>query len=258
MIVGVLHPGEMGASCAAQLRSTGVEVIWAGDGRSSATVRRAEAADLRDVGSVAAVVEEADAILSICPPAAARDVARQVAGFGGLYVDANAVAPATTRDVAAILRAGGADVVDGGIIGGPPNTAGATRLYVSGPRAFDAAKWWDGTNLEAIVVGDTLGSASALKAAYAAWTKAGAALLLAIRGVAAAEGVEDALVAEWARSQPALEKRYAQAQRSAAEKGWRWVAEMEESADLFGADGQPDGFLRAAAELYRRYPRPLD
>ena len=57
MIVGVLHPGEMGASCAAQLRSTGVEVIWAGDGRSPATVRRAEAADLRDVGSIAAVVD---------------------------------------------------------------------------------------------------------------------------------------------------------------------------------------------------------
>ncbi len=38
----------------------------------------------------------------------------------------------------------------------------------------------------------------------------------------------------------------------AAAKAWRWVAEMEEIAATFEAAGLPDGFHRAAAEVYRR------
>jgi hypothetical protein len=41
------------------------------------------------------------------------------------------------------------------------------------------------------------------------------------------------------------------AERSAAAKGWRWSGEMEEIADTFAAAGEPDGFHRAAAEVYR-------
>ncbi|MBO0693737.1 MAG: NAD(P)-dependent oxidoreductase [Acidimicrobiaceae bacterium] len=258
MIFGLLHPGEMGASCGALLRKAGHDVIWASDGRGPGTQRRALDAGLRDVGTVGAMVAEAEAILSVCPPAAALDVASKVAGFSGLYVDANAVAPTTVRRVAYRLAPGNATVVDGGIIGPPPDQPGRTRLYLSGPHASEVAAWWDGTNIEARVVGDLLGAASALKAAYATWTKASAAMLLAIRAVASAEGVDDALLAEWAQSQPGLDARSAQALRTAESKGWRWVGEMEEIGDLFEAAGQPPGFLRAAAEVYRGYPRPPD
>src|SRR5947199_4034271 len=55
-------------------------------------------------------------VLSICPPHAALDVARAVAPFGGLYVDANAVSPARATEIAAMQPA----YVDGGIVGGPP------------------------------------------------------------------------------------------------------------------------------------------
>jgi len=108
-----------------------------------------------------------------------------------------------------------------------------------------------GTVLETPVVSDRIGDASALKMAYAAWTKGTAALLLAVRETARAEGVEDALGAEWARSLPGLADQHAR--RSAGAKGWRWVAEMEEIAAAFAAPGQPDGFHRAAAGIYRCY-----
>jgi hypothetical protein len=96
--------------------------------------------------------------------------------------------------------------------------------------------------------------ASALKMAYAAWTKGSAALVLAARALARAEGVEDGLLAEWARSQPGLEGRSRGAARSAAGKGWRWAGEMEEIAASMTADGLPGGFHRAAAEVFRRSP----
>ena len=79
-----------------------------------------------------------------------------------------------------------------------------------------------------------------------------AALLLAIRALARAEDVEPVLLDEWAQSLPALPRQCRQAARSASTKGWRWIAEMEEIAATFAAAGQPAGFHRAAADVFRR------
>jgi Domain of unknown function (DUF1932) len=94
--------------------------------------------------------------------------------------------------------------------------------------------------------------------AYASWTKGSAALLLAARVLARAQGVENVLVAEWGLSQPGLEERSARAAGSAASKGWRWVAEMAEIAATMGAAGLPEGFGQAAAEIYRRAPHDAE
>jgi 3-hydroxyisobutyrate dehydrogenase-like beta-hydroxyacid dehydrogenase len=249
--VGVLHPGEMGAALGARLRERGHDVLWASEGRSTATRGRAAAAGLCDVSSVAALAAESDVVLSVCPPHAARDVASTVAGFRGVFVDANAIAPATVETVRAVIENDGGRFVDGGIVGPPPEREGTTRLYLSGPGAADVAEAFAGTPIEAPVLGPEPGAASALKMAYAAWTKGTAAMLLAIRATAEANGVEDALMAEWSRSQPDVPGRLAAAGDSAARKGWRWVAEMEEIAATFAAAGRPDGFHRAAAEVFR-------
>ncbi len=256
MIIGLLHPGEMGAACAGALRANGHDVIWAGRHRSPETTERARRAGLRDVGSVSEVVAQAEAIVSLCPPDAALDVARQAVGFSGMYLDANAVAPATVHKIGAVLGLGGATVVDGGIIGPPPVRSGTTRLYLSGPTASVVAAWWEGTDLEAVIVGEAVGTASALKATYAAWTKGSAALLLSVFDAAVDQGVEGSLLDEFARSQPDLAARHARAVSNANAKGWRWAGEMDEIASLWSAAGLPDGFARAAAEIYRRHPRP--
>ncbi len=253
--IGLLHPGEMGAAVGASLTGRGLTVLWASEGRSPATAGRAAAAGLRDAGTAGGLGGQADVILSICPPRSAVEVARSVAGFGGLYVDANAVSPATAQKVARIVTATGASYVDGGIIGPPPIRAGDTRLYLSGPRAGEVSGLFAGTALSARVIGDQPGAASALKMAYAAWTKGTAALILAARALARAEGVEQDLLAEWARSQPDLDGLSRAAAGSAAGKGWRWVAEMEEIAASMAADGLPGGFHEAAAGIFARVHR---
>jgi 3-hydroxyisobutyrate dehydrogenase-like beta-hydroxyacid dehydrogenase len=251
-VVGVIHPGEMGAAVGRSLVARGLVVLWASQGRSPGTVARAIAAGLADAGTAAAVAGQADAILAICPPHAAVDVAAAVSGFRGLYVDANAVSPRTAREVAGIVEAGGASYVDGGIIGPPPDAPGRTRLYLSGPAADQAARLFDGTALDARVVAAGPFSASAVKMAYAAWTKGSAALLLAARALADGTGVSDVLLAEWALSQPGLDDRFQGAASAAAAKGWRWIAEMEQIADTMADSGLPEGFHRAAAEMFRR------
>jgi 3-hydroxyisobutyrate dehydrogenase-like beta-hydroxyacid dehydrogenase len=253
--VGLLHPGEMGAAVGRCLAAAGHQVLWVPEGRSPASAARAAAAGLTAApsGRLAGLIGEADVIVSVCPPHAALDVARQVAGFGGVYADANAVSPATAREIARVVEAGGADYVDGGIIGTPPVTPGFIRLYLSGPRAGEIQRLFAGGDVDARVVGgDALFAASAVKMAYASWTKGSAALLLAARALARAEGVEDTLLAEWSTSQPGLAERSARSAGSAAAKGWRWVAEMEEIAAAMTAAGLPDGFHLAAAEVYRR------
>jgi 3-hydroxyisobutyrate dehydrogenase-like beta-hydroxyacid dehydrogenase len=249
--IGLLHPGEMGAAVGKCLAGAGHRVLWVPEGRGAATRERAEAAGLTGV-TVAEIIARSDVILSVCPPHAALDVARLVAGFGGLYLDANAIAPATAAEVAAIVTGGGAGYVDGGIIGPPPLAPGTTRLYLSGLRAAEARALFGGTDVDARVVSPP-GTASAVKMAYASWTKGSAALLLAARALARAEGVDSVLLEEWGLSQPGLEKRWDGADRSAAAKGWRWTGEMEEIAAAMAAAGLPEGFHQAAAEIYRRY-----
>jgi len=252
--IGILHPGEMGSAVGAAARAGGARVIWASAGRGAATRKRAEADGLDDVDTLARLARESEIIVCVCPPASAPDVAREVAAtrFGGTFVDGNAIAPATTRAVGEIVTAGGARFVDGGIIGPPPRKAGEARLYLSGPGAAAVAAVFKGTTLEAIVLDGPIGAASAIKMAYAAWTKGSQALLLAIRALAAREGVDAALLAEWARSQPDAMGRSERAVSANIKKAWRFVGEMDEIAATFEAAGLPNGFHEAAGEVYRR------
>jgi 3-hydroxyisobutyrate dehydrogenase-like beta-hydroxyacid dehydrogenase len=252
--IGLLHPGEMGAAVGASARADGARVLWAGEGRGAATRGRAAAAGLEDVGTLDALARRSEVIVSVCPPDAALDLARAVAErrFAGVYLDANAVAPGTAREIGAIVEKAGATFVDGGIIGGPPQSRGTTRLYLSGAAAARVAALFPGGPLEAVVVAGGPGAASAVKVAYAAWNKGHTALLMAVRALAIAEGVEAALLAEWRLSQPDLPARSESAVQRNARKAWRFVGEMEEIAATFDAAGLPQGFHAAAAEIYRR------
>jgi 3-hydroxyisobutyrate dehydrogenase-like beta-hydroxyacid dehydrogenase len=227
--------------------------MWCGDGRSAATRARALAAGLEDVGSIAALAERADVIVSVCPPASAVEVARAVAaiGFEGIYVDVNAISPATARLIGDRFTR----FVDGGVVGPPVQSAGSTRLYLSGDDAVLVAERWTGTPLETRIVEGGVGAASAVKVCFAAWTKGSAALLLAIRALAAAEGVDDALLAEWATSMPGLAEQSERAATGNAPKAWRFAGELDEIAESFAAHNLPDGFGRGAAEVYARLAR---
>jgi len=254
-VIGLIHPGEMGAALGSELRRGDYAVLWASAGRGPATLRRAELAGLRDVGTMGDLVRAADVIVSVCPPHAAEDVARSVSGFDGVFVDANAVSPETSRTIGAVVEAGGGRYVDGGIVGSPPHPGETTRLYLSGPSAPPVAELFEGTAVDARLVSDQVGAASAVKMAYAAWTKGTAALVLAIRALARAEYVEAALLAEWEESLPELPDQSRRAAAAAGRKGWRWVGEMEQIASTFESVGLPAGFHQAAAEIFARAPR---
>jgi len=252
--IGLVHPGQMGASVGAAARADGNVVLWCSEGRSDATIARAETASLVDVGTITELVERAAVILSVCPPDHAVELASSVAecGFSGVYLDANAVSPATAELVRSALASCDAHVVDGSIIGPPVRRAGTTRMYVAGDAAEEAAAVFGDSLLEVVVLSSAYGSASALKMAYAGWTKGSAALTLALVAFATSAGVDEALFAEWRISQPEMLKRAQGAARATSPKAWRFIGEMNEIAAALVEVDLPGGFHEAAAQTYER------
>ncbi|MBW0104557.1 DUF1932 domain-containing protein [Pseudonocardia sp. KRD291] len=259
-VIGILHPGVMGAALGSALKARAGAVIWADAGRTHATAKRAEIADLVAVPDVADLARRADLIISICPPHAARDVAAQVAAAlrgrdeRPLYVDANAVSPQTVAAVEQVLGAG--TVCDGAIIGPPAWERGRTVLWLSGPGAATVAGLFEDTPFDARVLGDEIGAASGLKACFALQSKALPTVWLAVEEAAARFGVTDALRGEMERTGTGYEAALGAIRDAAGGKAWRWAGEMDEAGDALAAVGVPDGFSRAAAEMYRRESEP--
>jgi 3-hydroxyisobutyrate dehydrogenase-like beta-hydroxyacid dehydrogenase len=243
----------MGVVVAQTIRNSGHEVYWASEGRGAETARRAVEAGLTDAGSVKRMAEICAVIVSVCPPEFAEGVATNVtgAGFRGLYLDVNAIAPERARRIERLIRSAGASFVDGAIIGMPARARGQTWLYVSGENAGGAAPLFQGGPLEFEVLGDLAGQASALKMCFAAYSKGTTALLAAVLGAADALGVQGALERQWARTGPNYE-RAVESVRTAAPKAWRFTGEMREIADTLASVGVPAGFPKAAGEIYEK------
>ena len=241
----------MGVTLGVALAESGHRLHWASEGRSAATLRRAASAGFADRQTLPKLTQAVDGVICVCPPEAALEVAASVAqsGFSGLYVDANAVSPDSGTRLADLL---GERYVDGGIVGPPARSPGTTRLFLSGPHAAEAAQWFGSGFVETVVLGERPGAAKALKMCYAAYTKGASALLLVIRALAEAEGVTDALLTEWSRSQPGLAERSERAAQAVSPKAWRFSGEMLEIAATFEAAGLPGGFHGAAASVYER------
>jgi L-threonate 2-dehydrogenase len=265
-VVAIIAPGAMGAAVGKRLTAHGVRVLTSLTGRSDATVARA-----RDAGMAAASDAEigaADFMLSILPPGDALALAQRLAPILSasnakpVYVDCNAINPATVARVAAAIAPTGCPFVDAGIIGPPPPPippqAGEGGLGVPGPRFYasgEAAPRFATLRqygLDVRVLDGPLAAASALKMSYAGITKGtqaiGAAMMLAaMRGGSAA-----ALFDELSFSQKEMLTQFQRQLPAMPAKAYRWIAEMQEIAGFVGDDPAARELYRGAAHFYQR------
>jgi 3-hydroxyisobutyrate dehydrogenase-like beta-hydroxyacid dehydrogenase len=253
--IGVLSPGDMGQAVAGRLKACGREVYTALEGRSERTAALAKEAGLIDAGSVRAVVETCDAVISILNPGAAVDKAREVADAMRassrkiVYVDCNAIAPQTVREIESMITEAGGVFIDGGIIGPPPRGKAKTKLFISGPQAALLTEIED-EQLRIRVVGERTGDASAVKMCYASMTKGAMALGMELLIAARKLGVEDALQAEMKESQSDMLEWVLSRSVSMPPKAYRWVPEMLEIAKTFEGVGLTPRILQGAADIY--------
>lgn len=252
--IGILHPGQMGISIAASAVNSGHEVYWASEGRSDKSRQRAEGHKLVEVEELSQLCQMCEIILSVCPPHAAENMARSVieAGFKGLYLDANAIAPQRSSRIGQRMEEANIHFVDGGIIGGPAWKPKETWLYLSGGQSEAIASCFSSGPLEVKIIGNEIGKASALKMCYAAYSKGTTALLAAILATAEALGVRETLYEQWNMDDPDFSGQANRRATRVTAKAWRFEGEMHEIASTFRDAGLPDGFHEAAAEVYRR------
>lgn len=254
--VGLVSPGDMGHSVGQVLRAHGLRVVTSLRGRSARTQALAAQAGIDDVGDYAELVAAADLILSILVPAEAVNVAEQIAAALAaqpkplLYVDCNAIAPQTVRQIETILTGVGGRFVDASIIGSPPRKPGATRFYASGSHAAEFAQLGE-HGLEICVLDGPAGQASAFKMCYAALTKGFTALATELLTAAEALGVRQPLIEEFEHSNAVAWGQIQKSLPGMPPKAYRWVGEMEEIAATFAAVGLTPKMFAGAADIYR-------
>ena len=237
--VAIIAAGNMGAAVAARLTRHGLTVLTSLAGRSSASEARARAAGMRPLAE------------RLAP-------SFKSSGASRLYVDCNALSPATKARVGTIATAAGLRFVDGAIIGPPPKPDGTSRtiLYVSGEHA-DAVMPLGGYGIEVRRVKGGIGAAAALKMSYAAVTKGLTALGTASLLAATKAGITEELRRELEESQPGVLAFLARGVPDMCPKAYRWVAEMEEIGKY---TCRPDGeqIYNGIARLYEAIALDLD
>ena len=269
LVVAVIAPGAMGAGTGKRLADHGVKVLTSLKGRSAETVARAKAAGMADASDEE--IARADFILSILPPGDALALvtrfapALQASNAKPVYVDCNAINPATVERVAAAIVPTECPFVDAGIIGAPPTPLpgpppqagegrleGSPRFYASGPAAARFARLRD-YGLDVRVLGGALSAASALKMSYAGITKGTQAIGAAMMLAAMRAGSADDLLAELQGSQKQLFPWLKRQLELMPPKAYRWVAEMQEISGFVGDDPAARDLYEGAAHFYERF-----
>ena len=187
------------------------------------------------------------AVTSPAPPALTASNAKPV------YVDCNAINPATVERVVAAIAPTECPFVDAGIIGSPPKPGDTgPRFYASGPAAPRFARLRD-YGLDVRVLGGAMSAASALKMSYAGITKGTQAIGAAMMLAAMRSGSADDLLAELQSSQKQLFPWLKRQLELMPPKAYRWVAEMQEIAGFVADDPAARDLYEGAAHFYERF-----
>lgn len=254
--IAVIGMGAMGSAVARTLLSSGAEIVTRLEGRSAQTRERATASGIKD-GDLKALLAS-DIILSIVPPSQALAVAEQIGKLAraekpvGVFIDCNAVSPETVAKVADAFDESGMMVLDGCIIGGPPEMGKrGPRLYISGG-AGQVVPLLVEYGLDARLLDSGLGAASALKMSYAGINKGLIGLATAMLLAAAKSGADKALMSELAESQPQLLAKLSTSIPDMYPKAYRWVAEMEEIAAFLGTNAPGASVFAGIAGVFQK------
>ena len=253
--VGILSTGDMGAAISNVLRHGGLDVATSLAGRSELTALRATEAGVRDAGTLDALVEQADLLLSVLVPSEAMAVAEAIAGAFSRtaarppVVECNAIAPQTVVRIAERLRDAGGMVIDAGIIGSPPRPGrGGTHIYCSGPETAPFEELAE-HGLDVRRIGPDIGQASGLKMVYAASTKGTTAVWTELLVAAEALGLSETLLAEFGDAE--LPRQHMDSVPTMPRRARRWAGEMEEIARTFADLGLTPRIFEGAADIYR-------
>ncbi len=259
LVVAIVAPGNMGAAVGKRLTEHAVDVLTTLAGRSVNSVARTTAAGMRAVSLPELM--SAQFLLSIVPPAAALPFAElmapalRAAARKPVFVDCNAVSPATAQRIAALIEPTGAPFVDAGIIGPPPGEARQPAIYASGPHAAQLSVL-RAHGLDMRVLEGPVGAASALKMSFAGINKGVIAVAAAMVLAAARAGAAKELRRALAEREPALLASLDRKIPDMLPKAYRWVAEMQEISQFVTPEAGGEIYT-GASQVFDRVARAM-
>ena len=244
-VIGVLHPGVMGAAVGSALKADGGRGRVGGGRAQHHDVEAGRDRRPRGRARCRRAGRAVDVIVSVCPPHVALDVAREVAAASPgradrpLYVDANAVSPETVRASGTCSAPTASSTARSS--GRPPGSRAARCCGWRGRRRPRSRSCSRARRSRRACWGPSSGAASALKACFALQSKALPALWLAMdaRGRDTASGRAARRAARTGVDSPRSPRRRGPA------KAWRWVG-----GD--GGGGRRAGRGRGARRLLAR------
>lgn len=249
----------MGSALGRAWQCGGSRVVATVAGRSERTRTLAGGLELLD--SLADVVGVSDIVVSIGPPSAAVQMDTDIAAAGvavghrPLVAELNAISPTTVSAVAGALSEAGIELVDGAISGGPPTAGFVTTFYLAGPAADRVAQLGTGSELHRVVVGSTLGTASAVKMCTASIYKGFTALMMQALLTARAHGVTQFVLDDVGNGYGGKLATAATQIATAAAKSDRFTGEMRQIAQTQGDAGLRPELFEAMALIFEQAAR---
>lgn len=255
-IVGLIASGEMGTALARSLRRQGLRVITSVAGRSASTVQRAKQAGFEMVERLADVGRGCDILLSVVPPAAAREVADEFRQSYRptwrvrTYLDVNSIAPESMAQIAEDLSAAGLNVVDAAVHGQAARLRDQATMYVSGRHAAAVAELFQ-SGLRVRVLGERPGRASLMKMLLGSMTKGLIALFLQAGRLADNDNSAAPFAEELRHFYPELCGFLDRSLPTYPQHARRRSEEMGELAMTLASAGLNEGLAREAQQMFR-------
>lgn len=256
--VGIVGYGEVGKIFAAGLQPQVAQVaVWDLKLAQAATAetQRAHAQEqaVRPCASMQELCEASDLVISAVTASNTLAVAQEAARFlraGTIFLDLNSASPGTKQQAAAAVAARGAHYVEAGVMTSVPPYGIRVPMLLGGEQAGELAPVLAAWGLDAKVVSEQLGVASAIKMCRSVMIKGLEALVIESYSTARAYGVEDHVLPTLQETFPSIDwqEQGAYFFSRVVQHGQRRAEEMREAANTVREAGFQPLMTAAIAE----------
>jgi hypothetical protein len=241
--IGLIGYGEVGKTFSAGLKApSGVARMSAWDLKFvHPTFRDVELAHAAQLGvqsclSMQALCAASELVISAVTASSTLAVAQEAAQHlkaGSVFLDLNSASPGTKQQCAALIEQRGAHYVEAGVMTSVPPYGIKTPMLLGGPQAAALAPLLVSWGMDAKVVSDKLGVASAIKMCRSVMIKGLEALVIESYTTARAYGVEDHVLPTLAETFPSIDWAQTGAYffSRVVQHGQRRAEEMREAAN---------------------------
>jgi 3-hydroxyisobutyrate dehydrogenase-like beta-hydroxyacid dehydrogenase len=258
--LGVVGYGEVGKTFSTGLlgkpglNAVGVWDIQFGDAAlAQAHTAHAAAQGITAFDSMAALCSASDFIISAVTASNTLAVAREAAPHirpGTVFLDLNSASPGTKQQCAALIDAAGGHYVEAGVMTSVPPYGIRVPMLLGGAKAAELAVMLTVWGMDAKVVSEQLGVASAIKMCRSIMIKGLEALVIESYSTARACGVEDHVLPTLQETFPSIDwsAQGAYFFSRVVQHGKRRAEEMRESANTVREAGFEPYMASAIAE----------